>query len=189
LKSNISTTSSAVVSSTKDLVINGQRIVAGAVVSRQPLILRDLTPFEEEYYLYQRHLERDQAVPFAAEFYFKKGSVAERRWKQQEAQRASLAASSTSGKSKAAATDDKPTEEEEDLAAGMDAKVEFNDRITEADRKNDVKSLERALQRTLYLIVKKPRDQHAWQFPQGGVRVCENLQEVRKTARVGQDTA
>ncbi|KAF9923545.1 54S ribosomal protein L17 mitochondrial [Linnemannia zychae] len=189
LKSNVSTSSSAVVSSTKDLIINNQRIIAGAVVSRQPLILRDLTPFEKEYFLYQKDLERDHAAPFGVEFYFKKGSVAERRWKQQEAERlaasgASTAASGAKGsKSKAAAAAAETEEQqdemtEEDRVAALEAKIEFNDRITEADRKNDVRSLERALARTLYLIVKKPRDQHAWQFPQGGVRVCENLQEA-----------
>ncbi|KAF9937346.1 54S ribosomal protein L17 mitochondrial [Modicella reniformis] len=206
LKSNISTSSSALVSSTKDLIINGHRIVAGAVVSRQPLILRDLTSFENEYFLYQKNLERGTAAPFAAEFYFKKGSVAERRWKQQEAQRAanslsssrttttttssssspsSSSSSASSGTSNSSAgtlkgvdTADNEFTEEENHAAALEAKIDFNDRITDADRKNDVSSLERALQRTLYLIVKKSRDQHAWQFPQGGVRVCENLQEA-----------
>ncbi|KAI8602663.1 39S mitochondrial ribosomal protein L46-domain-containing protein [Dissophora ornata] len=170
---------------------DGNRIVAGAVVSRQPLILRDLSPFEKEYFLYQKNLERDNAAPFGAEFYFKKGSVAERNWKQQEAER-SANSSSTSSKSSASksssasastagSTEGEAAEEEsteEDRVAAMEAKIEFNERITEADRTNDVRSLERALQRTLYLIVKKPREQHAWQFPQGGVRVCENLQEA-----------
>ena len=157
-------------------------------MSRQPLILRDLTPFEKEYFLYQKNLERDHAAAFGAEFYFKKGSVAERRWKQQEAERqaaaASGASSTTTGakgskSSKGAAAEAVQDEvTEEDRVAALEAKIQFNDRITDADRKNDVRSLERALARTLYLIVKKPRDQHVWQFPQGGVRVCENLQEV-----------
>ncbi|KAF9187053.1 54S ribosomal protein L17 mitochondrial [Haplosporangium sp. Z 767] len=190
LKSNISATSSALVSSTKDLIVNGHRIVAGAVVSRQPLIVRDLTPFEQEYFAYQKNLERENAATFGAEFYFKKGSVAERRWKQEEAERqaaasgifsSSSSSKSDSGKSAGAASgaDLAANEEsEEDRVAALEAKVEFNDRVTEADRKNDVRSLERALQRTLYLIVKKSRDQHPWQFPQGGVHVCENLQEA-----------
>ncbi|KAF9173387.1 54S ribosomal protein L17 mitochondrial [Mortierella sp. AD011] len=186
LKSNISTSTSALVSSTKELIINSHRIVAGAVVSRQPLILRDLTPFEKEYFSYQQNLERDNAAPFGAEFYFKKGSVAERRWKQQEAEKnASLSTSSTQSSSKSSSKGAESSEAaegdeltEEDRVAQLEAKIEFNDRITEADRKNDVRSLERALQRTLYLIVKKPREQHAWQFPQGGVRAVENLQEA-----------
>ncbi|KAG0379287.1 54S ribosomal protein L17 mitochondrial [Mortierella sp. AD032] len=185
LKSNISTTSSAVVSSTKDLIINSQRIVAGAVVTRQPLILRDLSPFEKEYFLYQKNLERDHAAAFGAEFYFKKGSVAERRWKQQEAEKQAAASGvSTSAGAKGSKSSSKGASEvpdevtEEDRVAALQAKIQFNDRITDADRTNDVRSLERALARTLYLIVKKPREQHAWQFPQGGVRVCENLQEA-----------
>ncbi|KAG0342489.1 54S ribosomal protein L17 mitochondrial [Podila horticola] len=177
IKSNISTTSSSLVSSTKDLIINGNRVIAGAVLSRQPLILRDLTPFEQEYFTYQKNLERDNAAPFGAEFYFKKGSVAERRWKQQEAERSGNAASASS-KGKEVSSQLEEELSEEDRVAALESKIAFNDRVTEADRKNDVRSLERALARTLYLIVKKPREQHAWQFPQGGVHVCENLQEA-----------
>ncbi|KAG0225232.1 54S ribosomal protein L17 mitochondrial [Actinomortierella wolfii] len=182
LDSNISKSSSNLVSSSRPLIVNNQRIVAGVVLSRQPLILRDLTPFEQEYFQYQKDLERDHAAPFAAEFYFKKGSVAERRWKQAEAERlakkngtASVAGAEASNVSTSAEDEDMT---EEERVAAQEAKVEFNDRVTEADRKNDVRSLERALSRTLYLIVKKPRDQHAWQFPQGGVNVTENLQEA-----------
>ncbi len=40
-------------------------------------------------------------------------------------------------------------------------------RTTEADLKNDRKSLERRLQDSLYLVVKRSRNQHEWQFPQG----------------------
>ncbi|KAI1317104.1 54S ribosomal protein L17 mitochondrial [Mortierella claussenii] len=191
LKSNVSASTSATASSTRDLIINHHRIVAGVVVSRQPLIVRDLLPFEEAYFQYQKNLERDNAAPFGAEFYFKRGSVAERRWKQQEADRLAAAKSPTSSESsssKASSTSSAKEstisatgleeETEEDRVAALEAKVSFNDRTTEADRKNDIKSLERALQRTLYLIVKKPRDQHAWQFPQGGVHVNENLQEA-----------
>ncbi|KAG0040925.1 54S ribosomal protein L17 mitochondrial [Podila clonocystis] len=177
IKSNISATSSSLVSSTKDLVINSNRIIAGAVLSRQPLILRDLTPFEQEYFTYQKSLERDNAAPFGAEFYFKKGSVAERRWKQQEAERSGNAISASS-KGKETSSQLEEELSEEDRVAALESKIAFNDRVTEADRKNDTRSLERALARTLYLIVKKPREQHAWQFPQGGVHVCENLQEA-----------
>ncbi|CAG8823644.1 6883_t:CDS:2, partial [Cetraspora pellucida] len=53
--------------------------------------------------------------------------------------------------------------------------IKIASRITSADLKNDVKSLDRALQRTLYLIVKKPRETHSWQFPQGGVEKTETL--------------
>jgi hypothetical protein len=51
-------------------------------------------------------------------------------------------------------------------------------RITEADQKNDTKSLNRALQRTLYLLVKNKEGQ--WQFPQDRLKE-ENLHGVRST--------
>lgn len=49
-------------------------------------------------------------------------------------------------------------------------------RETEADRKNDTKSLSRALQRTLYLLVKNKEGR--WEFPQDRLH-DENLHGVR----------
>eukprot|EP01031_Cornospumella_fuschlensis_P034058 gene34058-41223_t len=40
-------------------------------------------------------------------------------------------------------------------------------RKTEADEKNDRKSLDRRLDDSLFLIVKRNRSDHSWQFPQG----------------------
>ena len=51
-------------------------------------------------------------------------------------------------------------------------------RETEADRSDDRKSLHRKLDRVLYLLVKKPRSDHAWQMPQGGLEEGESLLEV-----------
>jgi large subunit ribosomal protein L46 len=56
-------------------------------------------------------------------------------------------------------------------------------RVTEADRQGDVRSLERALSRTLYLLVKKKRlggkEGGFWSFPSGTVEGREGLKEVR----------
>eukprot|EP00455_Lapot_gusevi_P027748 TRINITY_DN2946_c0_g1_i2.p1 TRINITY_DN2946_c0_g1~~TRINITY_DN2946_c0_g1_i2.p1 ORF type:complete len:309 (+),score=45.88 TRINITY_DN2946_c0_g1_i2:54-929(+) len=52
-------------------------------------------------------------------------------------------------------------------------------RVTKDDLSNNRKSLHRKLWNSLYLIVKKPREQHAWQFPQGGV---EKKETIRQTA-------
>lgn len=41
-----------------------------------------------------------------------------------------------------------------------------------------MKSLQRKLDRVLYLLVKKPRKEHAWQLPQGGLEQDESLIEV-----------
>lgn len=63
-------------------------------------------------------------------------------------------------------------------SSSEDEEIKIASRITSADIRNDVKSLDRALQRTLYLIVKKPRKDFAWQFPQGGVEKPETLLQV-----------
>ena len=51
-------------------------------------------------------------------------------------------------------------------------------RLTEADLLCDLHSLDRNMDRVLYLLVKKPRKDHAWQMPQGGVEDGESLLEV-----------
>jgi len=54
----------------------------------------------------------------------------------------------------------------------------YGPRITEADTANDRKSLYRKLDKKLFLIVKRQRDQHAWQFPQGDWVQGEMIREV-----------
>lgn len=51
-------------------------------------------------------------------------------------------------------------------------------RETLADLSNDKKSLQRKLDRVLYLLVKKARQEHAWQMPQGGLEKEESLSQV-----------
>ncbi len=51
-------------------------------------------------------------------------------------------------------------------------------RQTEADKSNDLKSVQRKLDQVLYLLVKKNRKEHAWQMPQGGLEGDESLVEV-----------
>lgn len=51
-------------------------------------------------------------------------------------------------------------------------------RITEADEKNDRRSLDRRLQDSLYLIVKRNRADNSWQFPQGRWLPQETMREV-----------
>ncbi|RUS31697.1 39S mitochondrial ribosomal protein L46-domain-containing protein [Jimgerdemannia flammicorona] len=149
------------------LIAKGYRIVAGVVLIRDPQIIRDPTPFERAYFAYQEKLARAAALPFPVGFYFKKGSVAERRWKEEEAARNQAMRSPLSIQdavreaAELAQTDEERVQQQE-------TKIEYAERITEADRVGDMKSLDRALQRSLYLVVKKPREQHAWQFPQGG---------------------
>jgi large subunit ribosomal protein L46 len=51
-------------------------------------------------------------------------------------------------------------------------------RFTEADENNDRKSTERRLQDSLFLIVKRNREDNHWQFPQGRVLDAETLRDT-----------
>lgn len=51
-------------------------------------------------------------------------------------------------------------------------------RFTEADLKNDIKSVYRCLDKKLFLIVKKNRTDNSWQLPQGPLLPDEILKTV-----------
>ncbi|CAG8517837.1 609_t:CDS:2 [Funneliformis caledonium] len=161
----------------RPIIQKNYRIVSGIVLTRSPQILRDLHPFEKEYYMYQQKLEQVLSPPFPVDFYFKKGSIAETKWKARDEQnkKNALAIFSSFKDNKTNSEDNK---EKESIFKGYDVEeeeIKIASRITQADLSNDLKSLDRALQRTLYLIVKKPRAEHDWQFPQGGVNQKETL--------------
>jgi hypothetical protein len=50
--------------------------------------------------------------------------------------------------------------------------------IYSLDENNDRKSIERRLQDSLFLIVKRNREDHSWQFPQG--KILEEEKSLRK---------
>jgi len=75
-----------------------------------------------------------------------------------------------------AAVEVKEGEGEVELGAG-EGKVEKPlSRVTESDRKGDVRRLDRQLTRTLYLLVKPEKG--SWRFPQGVLEGRENLHQV-----------
>ncbi|KAF2027565.1 hypothetical protein EK21DRAFT_102411 [Setomelanomma holmii] len=169
-------------------------INAGIVLSRPPQITRDLHPFESAFFLYQRRLNERLALPFTRYFYFKKRTPADLEWKRKMRQRLTPARDIGRYKGygdeawndevlvgakesdfewqverllEDAATDGKEVGEVEQRGMKKVEREEFDKpmpRRTEADEKNDTKSLSRALQRTLYLLVKNKNGQ--WQFPQ-----------------------
>lgn len=53
-------------------------------------------------------------------------------------------------------------------------------RVTEADKTNNRRSLDRRLQDSLYLVVKRNRNSNAWQFPQG--RILDNEIGLRQAS-------
>ncbi|KAH4203296.1 hypothetical protein HBH98_240010 [Parastagonospora nodorum] len=175
---------------------------AGVVLSRPPQITRDLHPFEAAFFLYQKRLNERLALPFTRYFYFKKRTPADLEWKRKMRQRLTPARdigryngyNSEAWNDEVlvgakesdvqwqvdrlledAATDGREAGESEDKGMKKVERELFDKpmpRRTEADEKNDTKSLNRALQRTLYLLVKNKEGQ--WQFPQDRLK-DENL--------------
>lgn len=60
------------------------RILASTVLSRPPLLTRNLTSFEKAFYLYQKRLNERLALPFTRYFYYKKGTPADVEWKRKQ---------------------------------------------------------------------------------------------------------
>lgn len=165
------------------------KLSAGVILCRSPIVTRELTEFEVAFYAYQRHLKSRLSSPFPTDFYFTKGSLASKRWLAGEDARQQ--ANSLTPSTVASSTDGEITGQERELQDQEDVATSVAmSRITDADRKNDTKSLDRKLDRTLYLLLKKSRSEHSWQFPQGAVGANEALHESRSrilTTLAGKD--
>ncbi|KAK3718225.1 hypothetical protein LTR37_005340 [Vermiconidia calcicola] len=202
------------------------RLLASPVLSRPPLLTRELTPFEKAYYLYQKRLNERLALPFTRYFYYKKDTQADVEWKRKAKVRktASRDIGVYSGYGDEAWNDellvgDETAEPRNQLDALIrdaegkgiiesqpvgdvetdGAEVSGNEkegegmrksvgqqqqlaverplpRVTEADRTNDTKSLDRKLDRSLYLLVQRPDG--TWRFPEDRVYGRENLKQA-----------
>jgi large subunit ribosomal protein L46 len=174
------------------------------VLSRPPILTPDSHPFESAYHLYQRRLNERLVLPFSQYFYYKRGTPAFEHWRKRRSERGGVAARDI-GKYNAYTKDSWNDEVLVDDEAGNPQRIveqlvdeegrqaEFVGdsrltataglkRTTEADEKNDQRSLQRRLQRTLYLLVKsQSRDGKAenWAFPSGILQGREGLHQVR----------
>ena len=198
------------------------RILASPVVSRPPLITRDLTSFEKAYFLYQKRLNERLALPFSRYFYAKKGTPADIEWKRKakgrrtpardigiysgygdeawndevlvgdetaelESQREALIRDAEGKLIKGAEPAGDKGEDQEKVSGDAQAvggtrkELELHverpaPRSTEADKKNDTRSLNRKLDQTLYLLVKSKEGR--WRFPEDRMFVREDLNQV-----------
>ncbi len=180
---------------------------ASVLLSRPPVLTRDLTPFEKAYFLYQKRLNERLVLPFSRYFYYQKGTPGDVEWKRKIKER--LTPARDIGKYNAydreagwndevlvGARESEPEEQVEALLrdAEVEVKKEVDEegqerevkkelavrpmpRVTEADRVGDTRSLDRLLQRTLYLVVK--RQDGRWWFPSDGLVGKESLHTVR----------
>ncbi|CAK4000233.1 related to mitochondrial ribosomal L17 [Lecanosticta acicola] len=200
------------------------RVSCSPVLSRPPLITRDLTSFEKAFYLYQKRLNERLVLPFTRYFYIKRRTPAEVEWKRKVKARRGTAARDVglyNAYDKDAWNDEalvgsKFSEPEDivdklirdaegkdiidaelqgdaetggeavagDAKAGEGMRKPVNEvaierplpRTTEADETGDVRSLARALDKTLYLLVKN--QQGEWRFPEDRVHGRENLHQA-----------
>jgi large subunit ribosomal protein L46 len=179
-------------------------INAGIALSRPPQVTRELEPFEQAYYFYQKRLNERLALPFTKYFYFKRGTPVDEDWKRKILDRRTAARDI--GKYNAYASDAwndellvnapdaDPAHQVEMLVQDAESTANATSqdtskkeeiprpfpRVTEADKKGDEKSLDRLLPRTLYLLVQAKGGY--WTLPSAPVEPGESLRLVSLTA-------
>ncbi|CAJ2506038.1 Uu.00g001680.m01.CDS01 [Anthostomella pinea] len=183
------------------------RIKSGIILTRAPLITRALTPFENAFFFYQKRLNERLVLPFRHTFYYKKDTASDLDWRIKFEERGKIAAkelgryyaqgrnawndellvgSTLSSEDRVREillkdAENRVTEDGEEAQPDEIVPVESPmDRITEADKTNDVRRLDRKLDRTLYLVVR--RSDGKWQFPSEDVPTNEHLHETASRA-------
>ncbi|KAI0400842.1 39S mitochondrial ribosomal protein L46-domain-containing protein [Xylaria palmicola] len=183
------------------------RIRSGVILTRAPLVTRALTPFENAFFFYQKRLNERLVLPFRHTFYFKQDTAADLDWRIKFDERGKIAAKELGryyAQGRNAWNDEllvgstlsseervreillkdaelRVTEDGEEAPPDEIVPVERPmDRITEADKTNDIRRLDRALDRTLYLIVQRTDGQ--WQFPTEDAPTDEHLHETAARA-------
>ncbi|KAI5863169.1 39S mitochondrial ribosomal protein L46-domain-containing protein [Durotheca rogersii] len=176
------------------------RIKSGLILSRPPLLTRRLTPFENAFYFYQKRLNERLTLPFRHTLFFKKDTAPDLDWRIKFEERGQVVAKELGryyARGRNAWNDEllvgstlsdqdrlreillKDAESrvtEDGDVADPDEIVPVErpmDRITEADKTNDIRRLDRKLDQTLYLIVK--RSDGSWHFPTDDVTTDDSL--------------
>ncbi|CEP64375.1 mitochondrial 54S ribosomal protein mL46 LALA0_S11e02652g [Lachancea lanzarotensis] len=175
-------------------------IRAGLILSRIPIITQDLNKLEKQYYEYQSELEKRLMWTFPQYYYFKRGTLAEKRFL---AVQKGPVSKQPGVWFPQGVPDIKHNRERRtkqvvnlpqhfDSAAGdqtsdadsVSRPIVPNSRSTEADQTNDVQSLERKLSETLYLLVKSTEGK--WRFPSFPVAIeTESKKPLHATAEAG----
>ncbi|KAL7626916.1 hypothetical protein AAE478_003690 [Parahypoxylon ruwenzoriense] len=179
------------------------RIKSGIILTRAPLLTRALTPFENAFFFYQKRLNERLVLPFRHTLFFKKDTAPDLDWRIKFEERGRLPAkelgryypkgrnawndellvgSTLSSEDRVREillkdAENRVTDDGEEAQPDEIVPIERPmDRITEADKKNDIRRLDRKLDRTLYLIVQGSDGK--WQFPSDDVPTDEHLHET-----------
>ena len=158
------------------------RIQTAILLNRSPMLTRTPIPFEAAYHEYNARIARALFNPFPTAFYFKAGSILETQFMHEESQREKAAfgwkrhifpedPDMKDGKTRNVTGNVLVREEAEEIMP----------RVTEADRKGDIRSLDRKGHRNLYLLIKRGKGRNEWRLPGGihEVQQGELLHEVR----------
>ncbi|KAG7661497.1 uncharacterized protein J8A68_004956 [[Candida] subhashii] len=155
------------------------------LLSRNPIVTQEISSFEKQFYKYQTEVWRRLMWTFPRWFYFKSGTLAFQKFRELNVGPIPNATNvqyptgrpeirqGRDRRFKEVLKVPKTYKEEGDVdfdpekdgkmsMSDLSRKIVPNDRVTEADRSNDVKSLERQLSRTLYLVAKNGDE---WKFP------------------------
>ncbi|KZL80368.1 nudix domain-containing protein [Colletotrichum incanum] len=190
-------------------------IKAGVILTRAPLLTRPLTAFEQAYFFYQKRLNERLSLPFITSVYFKPDTPALIDWNMKVKDRQGTVAKELgvyNGKASRAWDDELTVGDglsSHDTTVDLllkDSVMRVSDdaeiipeedrappealapRVSEADHKRDTTRLDRAMDRTLYLVVKKQlKDGAKWEFPAAGMSTEENLHEAAQ--RILDETA
>lgn len=136
------------------------------LVHRAPLLTPSPTPFESAYYQYSSSIGFALSNPPPTEFYFKKGSLTERRFTRAQWEREAAAFGNRLA-GKQPDVGDIPGEEV----------LSLNHREQEVEQGGDNTRLERRGDRSLYLVV-KAKGEEKWSLPSGPLENAENLHEA-----------
>ncbi|GJJ12508.1 hypothetical protein Clacol_006751 [Clathrus columnatus] len=164
-------------------------IQTAVLLNRSPVLTRSPTSFEAALYQYNSNIGRALFNPFPYDFYFNSGSLLKAQFNKEEKLREKLAFNwakktvskrSTPPSSKTPKTTQYKPSLSPATTTSSDDDAQPMSRTTEADKINDVKSLNRQGHRNLYLLVK--RGEGEWRLPgaRGDLRDGELLHEAAK---------
>lgn len=146
-------------SSSTSSVASTSTLSAYMLLSRPPTIIRSPTSFESAYHAYNSKIQRALAQPFPKDLYFKKGSAAESKFLQEEKARQRILTQSNTG-STSKQDSDSSNEKVEEQSLYTTAT-----RRTKADEQGRIDTLERNLDRSLFLLVKGGEMGNTWTLP------------------------
>jgi large subunit ribosomal protein L46 len=156
----------------------GPPLATAVILNRAPIITRTPTLFERAYYNYQARIQRALHNPFPYDFYFKQGSLLETRFNLEERRRERKAFGRPFSLHSVPGVEENP-ETLRQLGPQEGENETTMPRRHEADKKNDVRSLDRQGQRNLYLLLmSKEGGNEVWRFPQGEVGQSEFLHQA-----------